>query len=60
VVGRHFCTHLYGRGGAVFDVLRKAFAETRSRAVHSVMTVTISANSPSLVDEAHVEDGGSH
>jgi len=60
VVGRHFCTHLYGRGGAVFDVVRKAFAETRSRAVHSVMTVTISANSPSLVDGAHVEDGGSH
>ena len=48
VVGRHFCTHLYGPGGAVFDVVRRAFAETRSQATHSVMTLTLSANSPSL------------
>jgi hypothetical protein len=47
VVGRHFCTQLYGPGGAVFDVLRRAFAETRMQATHSVMTVTVSANSPS-------------
>jgi uncharacterized protein YqgV (UPF0045/DUF77 family) len=59
VVGRHFCTHLYGPGGAVFDILRKAFAETRTKAVHSVMTVTLSANSPSLVVGAHIGDGGS-
>jgi hypothetical protein len=59
VVGRHFCTQLYGPGGAVFDVLRKAFAETRGRAVHSVMTVTLAANSPSLVDGAQVQAGGS-
>jgi hypothetical protein len=48
VVGRHFCTHLYGPGAAVFDVIRRAFAETRSQATHSVMTLTLSANSPSL------------
>jgi len=48
VVGRHFCTHLYGSGRAVFDVMRRAFAETRTRATHSVMTLTVSANSPSL------------
>jgi hypothetical protein len=60
VVGRHFCTHLYGPGGAVFGVLRKAFAETRTRAVHSVMTVTLAANSPSLVDGAQVQAGGSN
>jgi len=48
VVGRHFCTQLYGPGAAVFDVLRKSFAETRAQATHSVMTVTLSANSPSL------------
>ena len=48
VVGRHFCTQLYGPGGAVFDVLRNSFAETRGQATHSVMTVTLSANSPSL------------
>jgi hypothetical protein len=48
VVGRHFCTHLYGPGGEVFDVLRRSFAETRTQATHSVMTVTLSANSPSL------------
>jgi len=48
VVGRHFCTQLSGPGGAVFDVLRRSFAETRTQATHSVMTVTLSANSPSL------------
>jgi hypothetical protein len=48
VVSRHFCTHLYGPGGAVFDVLRRSFAETRGQATHTVMTVTLSANSPSL------------
>jgi hypothetical protein len=48
VVSRHFCTHLYGPGGAVFDVVRRAFAETRAQATHSVMTLSISANSPSL------------
>jgi energy-coupling factor transport system substrate-specific component len=48
VVGRHFCTHLYGPGAAVFDVVRRSFAETRTQATHSVMTVTLSANSPSL------------
>lgn len=48
VVGRHFCTHLYGPGGAVFEVLRAAFAAARTRATHVVMTVALSANSPSL------------
>ena len=47
VVGRHFCTHLYGSGDAVFDVLRDAFAAARDRAAHVVMTATISAHSPS-------------
>jgi hypothetical protein len=51
VVGRHFCTQLYGPGGDVFDVLRRSFAETRTQATHSVMTVTLSANSPSLAGE---------
>jgi len=51
VVGRHFCTHLYGPGGAVFDVLRLAFTETRAHATHSVMTVTLAANSPSLTQD---------
>ena len=55
VVGRHFCTHLYGPGGAVFDVMRRAFAETRERATHSVMTLTVSANSPSLAQQPHPE-----
>ncbi len=48
VVSRHFCTHLYGPGAAVFDLMRRAFAETRSQAVHSVMTISLAANSPSL------------
>jgi hypothetical protein len=48
VVGRHFCTHLYGPGVAVFDLMRRAFAETRTCATHSVMTLTVSANSPSF------------
>jgi uncharacterized protein YqgV (UPF0045/DUF77 family) len=48
VVGRHFCTQLYGSGAEVFDLLRRAFAETRPRATHSVMTLTLSANSPSM------------
>jgi hypothetical protein len=48
VVSRHFCTHLYGSGGAVFDLVRRAFAETRTQATHSVMTLTLSANSPSV------------
>ncbi len=55
VVGRHFCTHLYGPCGAVFDVMRRAFAETRERATHSVMTLTVSANSPSLAQQPHPE-----
>lgn len=50
VVGRHFCTHLYGRGAAVFDVLRRAFAATRGVATHVVMTATVTANSPSLAE----------
>ncbi len=50
VVGRHFCTHLYGRGDDVFAALRDAFAAARVRAPHTVMTVTLSANSPSPVD----------
>jgi hypothetical protein len=48
VVGRHFCTHLYGAAGAVFDALRAAFAAARAQATHVVMTVTLSAHSPSL------------
>jgi len=48
VVSRHFCTHLYGSGEQVFDVLRSAFTETRTVATHVVMTATVSANSPSL------------
>ena len=48
VVGRHFCTHLYGEGGEVFDVLRRSFAEARQHATHTVMTVALAANSPSL------------
>src|SRR6266542_923266 len=55
VVGRQFCTHLYGPCGAVFDVMRRAFAETRERATHSVMTLTVSANSPSLAEQPHPE-----
>jgi hypothetical protein len=51
VVSRHFCTHLYGPGGAVFDLVRRAFAETRTQATHSVMTLSLSANSPSLAVE---------
>jgi energy-coupling factor transport system substrate-specific component len=47
VVGRHFCTHLYGPGAAVFDTVRAAFAEARTQATHTVMTLTLSANSPS-------------
>lgn len=50
VVGRHFCTHLYGRGEEVFAALRGAFAAARERATHVVMTVTLSANSPSPMD----------
>lgn len=50
VVGRHFCTHLYGSGGAVFALLRRAFAATRGAATHVVMTATVSANSPSLAE----------
>ncbi len=49
VVGRHFCTHLYGDGQEVFDVLRAAFSAARETAAHVVMTATISANSPSHV-----------
>jgi hypothetical protein len=48
VVGRHFCTHLYGPGTEVCDTLRRAFAATRRHATHVVMTATLSANSPSL------------
>ena len=48
VVSRHFCTHLYGNGAEVFDVMRSAFTETRTVATHVVMTATVSANSPSL------------
>lgn len=47
VVSRHFCTHLYGSGTGVFEVIRAAFARARERAAHTVMTVAISANSPS-------------
>lgn len=47
VVGRHFCTHLYGRGEDVFATLRDAFAAARERTPHTVMTVTLSAHSPS-------------
>lgn len=50
VVGRHFCTHLYGTGTEVFDLLRAAFVATRQTAAHVVMTATVSANSPSVVD----------
>lgn len=49
VVGRHFCTHLYGDGLDVFDLLRSAFGAARGRAAHVVMTATIAANSPSHV-----------
>jgi energy-coupling factor transport system substrate-specific component len=52
VVGRHFCTHLYGPGQDVFDVLRMAFASARTAADHVVMTVTASANSPSPEESA--------
>ncbi len=48
VVSRHFCTHLYGSGEQVFDVMRSAFSATRTVATHVVMTATVSANSPSL------------
>lgn len=48
VVSRHFCTHLYGPGVDVFDVLRHSFAQARAHATHVVMTATISAHSPSL------------
>jgi len=48
VVSRHFCTHLYGSGEQVFDVMRRAFTETRTVAMHVVMTATVAANSPSL------------
>lgn len=34
VVGRHFCTHLYGSGEEVFAALRDAFAAARARAAH--------------------------
>ena len=47
VVGRHFCTQLSGAGTEVFDVLRHAFAAARAQATHVVMTVTLTANSPS-------------
>ncbi len=49
VIGRHFCTHLYGTGGDVFCLLRSAFTVARGRAPHVVMTATISANSPTEV-----------
>ncbi|MBA2276933.1 MAG: HMP/thiamine-binding protein [Chloroflexia bacterium] len=52
VTGRHFCTHLSGSGVAVFELLRAAFAATRSKAAHVVMTATISAKSPSLARQA--------
>lgn len=59
VVARHFCTHLYGPGDQVFDTLRLAFREARSRAPHVVMTVTASANSPSQLPP-EVKVPGSH
>ncbi len=49
VVGRHFCTHLYGPGDVVFETLRRAFQEAQRRATHVVMTVALSANSPTPV-----------
>jgi len=47
VVERPLCTHLYGRGDAVFDVLRSAFTTARTGAMHTVMTITVAANGPS-------------
>ncbi len=55
VVGRHFCTHLYGRGDEIFQVLREAFGNARTRGTHIVMTATIAANSPTL-SEAKVTE----
>ncbi len=51
VVSRHFCTHLYGQGTEVMDIIRRAFAAARQQAIHTVMTVTLSANSPRLGDQ---------
>ena len=50
VVGRHFCTHVYGPGDDVFETLRRAFQEAQRRATHVVMTVTVSANSPTPIE----------
>ncbi len=56
VVGRHFCTHLYGQGTEVMDVIRRAFAAAQGQAIHTVMTVTLSANSPSLRQQPRLVD----
>ncbi len=47
VVERPLCTHLYGRGDDVFDVLRSAFITARAEVMHTVMTITVAANGPS-------------
>ncbi len=47
VVERPLCTHLYGRGDDVFDVLRSAFTTARAGAMRTVMTITVAANGPS-------------
>lgn len=60
VVGRHFCTHLYGPGVEVFDVLRRSFAEARQHATHVAMTVSLSANSPSLTNGIPAAAGGTN
>jgi uncharacterized protein YqgV (UPF0045/DUF77 family) len=47
VVERPLCTHLYGRGDDVFDILRSAFTTARAGAMRTVMTITVAANGPS-------------
>jgi len=47
VVERPLCTHLYGRGEDVFDVLRSAFTTACAEAMRTVMTITVAANGPS-------------
>ncbi len=47
VRGEHFCTHVAGPGDDVFDTLRAVFREAMTAATHVVMTIVVSANSPS-------------
>ena len=44
---QHFCTRLEGPIDAVFEALASAFSLASGAAAHTVMTATLSVNSPS-------------